>query len=60
LVYFNVFLDGETRFYVGNKYIFEHVANNTRLYLMACIIEFAVRKLQNNITRSVREIEERK
>jgi len=55
-----VFLDGETRFYVGNKYIFEHVANNTRLYLMACIIEFAVRKLQNNITRSVREIEERK
>jgi len=55
-----VFLDGETRFYVGNKYILEHVANNTRLNLMACIIEFAVRKLQDNRRRSVREIGERK
>jgi hypothetical protein len=55
-----VFLDGETRFYVGNKYILEHVTNNTRLNLMACIIEFAVRKLQDNRRRSVREIGERK
>jgi hypothetical protein len=45
----------EKRDFIGNKYILEHVANNTRLNLMACIIEFAVRKLQNN-RRSVREI----
>jgi hypothetical protein len=54
-----VFLDGETRFYVSNKYILVHVANSTRLNLMASIIEFAVRKLKNN-RRSAREIVERK
>jgi hypothetical protein len=42
LVYFKVFLDGETRFYVSNKYILEYVANNTRLNLMVFIIELAV------------------
>jgi len=60
LVYFNVFLDGVTRFFVDNKCILEHVANNARLNLMACFIEFTIRKLQNNRRRSVREIGERK
>lgn len=55
-----MFLDGETRFYVGNKYILVDVANSTRLHLMAWIIEFAVRKLQSNRRKSVSEIVERK
>jgi hypothetical protein len=50
-----VFLDGETRLCAGNKYILEHVANNrARLNFMACITEFAVRKLQNNRRRGVK------